>query len=209
MKKTKTKKKKVHKDLRPKTPNLPEKEESSFRNEYAADKILPRLKYKELKEACILRGMQPSEVVRADHHKLASFFVENYEKGVDPNLLVEFDSYVEDELIKKGYKKDDIMLSPSLRMSYVGNIEEARNIRIVEQKESPKIKNKEPEKPKEKRVKDETTGVMKGTKKNMVFELAQKKVKLDKVIEQVKKAFPDANEKSIGIWYKKAKNAIK
>jgi len=209
MKKTKKKKKKVPKDLRPKTPGLPEKkEEVSYRNEMGADRILPRLKYRELKEACILRGMSPKDVVEADHHRLASFFVENYDKGEDPSLLIAFDQFVEADLESRGHKKGDMMLSPSLRLSYVGKIEDAKEIKVIN-KPKPETPKKPQEPPKPKREKDETTGIMKGTKKALLFELVKKKWKLEKIMAEVLKQFPTANEKSMKIWYKQAKEKLR
>jgi len=51
---------------------------------------------------------------------------------------------------------------------------------------------------------DKETGVRKGTKKNLTYTLAKQKIPLEKVVKQVMKEFPEAQEKSIKIWYKRA-----
>jgi hypothetical protein len=203
--KTKKKKKRVHRDLRPQTANLPEQKEVSYRNELFADKVIPTLKFRDLQKECILRGMKPEAVVKSDVHKLHSYFVDNFERPCDQNLLVEFDMWQENELRARGYKDGDAMLRPSLRFSYVKDIDKLPNVQVGEQKEKPKPVKKEAAPPKEKRVKDEKTGVMKGTKKSIVYNMVMEGVtSLKKITKAVMAAYPDANEKSISIWMKKA-----
>jgi len=161
-------------------------------------KALVNLKHRDLQKECIRRGM-PFEEISGSHHKLVSFFYKNFERTQNESLLVEYDIYLEGILEKKGYKKGDALLSPALRFSYNGNIEQMNNPKDIKPKNLVPNKDKKP-----KSEVDTTTGVRKGTKKAMTFDLAYAKVDLDEVVTKVTAVFPDAQEKSIRIWYKKA-----
>ena len=162
-------------------------------------KVLINLKHKDLQRECILRGMEPKDVVEGDHHKLVSFFYRNFDNTQDQQKLIEFDSWRQDELTRQGYLKDGELISPALRFSYVGNIEKMD--KPVDIKNTKKLvpKTKKP-----KAEVNETTGVRKGTKKAMTFDLAYNGTDLEETIKQVTAAFPGAEAKSIKIWHKRA-----
>jgi ATP-dependent exoDNAse (exonuclease V) beta subunit len=63
-------------------------------------------------------------------------------------------------------------------------------------------------KEKKKRQRDER-GLVAGTKKSYTFELTAKGYDLERVTRRVLKKFPDANAKSISLWYRKAKRGVK
>ncbi len=186
---TKTKAKKKHT-----TPIVQSENQRALRELYS-------MKHRELQRACIVRGMPSEDVVKSDHHKLVSFFMANYERTQDESLLALHDDWVEDELQKRGYKKGDVLLSPALRFSYVGDIE------TMEKPITPKPESHaaKPEK-KEKSVIDEKTGVRQGTKKALTFELTLQQLEIAEIIKRVKAKFPEAEDKSIKIWVKKCKN---
>ena len=73
--------------------------------------------------------------------------------------------------------------------------------------EAEKLFQKKP-KEKKKRQRDER-GLVAGTKKSYTFELTSKGYDLERVTRRVLKKFPDANAKSISLWYRKAKRGVK
>lgn len=156
------------------------------------------MKHRDLQRACIVRGMPSQLLVDSDHHKLVSFFMENYDRSQDDNLLLEHDLWVDGELIKKGYKQGDALLSPALRYSFNGDIESMEKIITIKPKSiQPPIK-------KAKSTMDEVTGVRTGTKKSLTYELTLQGLEIEEVFKQVRVKFPDAVEKSVMIWHKKA-----
>lgn len=161
---------------------------------------LSTMRHKELQIACIVRGMDSKEMVESDHHDLVVFFTKNYERTQDQTLLPIHHAWVENELKNNGYKKGDLLMSPALRLGYVGNIEEMEKPKLLK----PNIITKEDKKPVSKM--DEVTGVRQGTKKALTYDLVYKKMSIEKIIKEVIKKFPEAKEKSIKIWAKKAKN---
>lgn len=175
----------------------PKQEKSTPENERAL-RELSAMKHKDLKIACVLRGMPPEDVVKSDHHKLVSYFMKYYDNSQNENLLIEFDVFVEKELRRLGYKDGDAMLSPSLRLSYVRDFESIEKVKQL--KPSSVVKTDK----KEKAPVDEDTGVRSGTKKAMTYSLAYEGKPIPEIIKLVKKAFPDAKDKSISIWAKRA-----
>lgn len=159
---------------------------------------LGRLTHRELQKECVSRGMPFDEVIGKSHFHLVSFFHRNFENSQNPNLIVEFDSFIEGKLMERGYKKGDIMLSPSLRFGYTKGIENLDKIKDPE-----KVKVSEPKVIKPKAEVDEKTGVRKGTKKSLTYDLTLTGISIDKIIKKVKEKFPEAEEKSIKIWHKR------
>lgn len=172
--------------------------------ESPAMRELYNMRHRDVQIACIVRGMPPPDVVNLSHPKLVTFFCNNYERSQDEKLLLEFDIWREGQLKELGYKENDVLMSPALRFSYVGNIEEMKKpqstLKLPAAADKPK---------KEKAVINEETGVREGTKKAMTYKLAMDGKELNKTIEAVMKAFPEAQEKSIKIWYKRAINSKK
>lgn len=168
-----------------------------FENERAL-RELSKMKHRDIQRACIVRGMPSAEMVNSDHHKLVSWFIKNFERSQDESLLVPHDLWVEEQLKLKGYKEGDTLMSPALRFSYVKDFEQIEKPKV--------IKPNQPIVIPEKKVKaeiDKKTGVREGTKKAMTYGLTDEKLAIDKIIKAVKKKFPNAEEKSIKIWYKR------
>lgn len=168
------------------------------------NEALAMLKHKDLQRECVLRGLDFEKVVEYDHHKLANFFYLNFEveKGTD-GLLDAFDKWIEEQLVNKGYKKGDAILHPSLRLgvTHLEDIKDDRPSKALKPvNENSPIVNI----PKTKREKDPVTGVYTGTKKNLTYTLAKAGKSFGEIVKAVKDKFPDAQEKSIKIWQKRA-----
>lgn len=170
---------------------------------------LGMMKHRELISACIARGLSFEKVSELDHNGLGSFFIKNFDTTEDPSLLSQYDTWLENHLEDRGYKKGDAILSPLLRLGYVGKGDFSDvSTKVVE---PGTIAKKIPEAvklDKVKREKDEKTGVVSGTKKNLTYQLCREGIDIKAVIEKVKAAFPEAEEKSIKIWYKRCKKEI-
>jgi len=176
-----------------------------FENERAL-RELSSMKHRDLQRACILRGMPSQQMVESDHHKLVSWFIENYDNTQSEELLINHDGWVEEQLVARGYKKGDVLLSPALRFSYVGNIEEIEKPKIIKiHNEKEKVHNEK----KEKSTVDVVTGIRNGTKKALTYQLTISGLSIEEVIKGVKNKFPEAEDKSIKIWFKRATNLEK
>lgn len=155
------------------------------------------LTYRDLKIACIIRGMPPEEVLKADFFKLSNFAQTNVLVKENHDLLEKFDDYVEAILRERGQTD---LIHNSLRLSYVrkDNDDEytPSNARTRLIKEKPEKKA-----PREK----DSNGLFKGTMKSYTFELQKKGKTLDQVMIKVRRKFPESKEKSIKIWYNKSK----
>ena len=167
---------------------------------------LSNMKHRDLQRACIVRGMPSQDMVESDHHKLVSWFIENYDNTQSQELLINHDGWVEEQLIARGYKKGDVLLSPALRFSYVGNIEEIEKPKIIKPHNE---KEKPPNERKEKSTVDVNTGIRTGTKKALTYQLTISGLSIGEVIKGVKNKFPEAEDKSIKIWFKRATNLEK
>jgi len=161
---------------------------------------LDNMTIRQIQRECALRGLSPRRVVKWDIPKLSSWFIEHFLDDRDPENLIEHDKAVE-ELIRKrntklGRETIPELFHPSLKLAYTGGDDNSgRKPRV------PKIKGFKA--PKKKRERTEQ-GVFKGTKKALTFELAASGMEKADVIKKVLEEFPDAREKSIGIWYNKA-----
>lgn len=149
------------------------------------------LTYKGLKIECIIRGMPPEEVLRADFFRLANFVQNNVLVRKDLSLLDEFDDYLDNEL--KVRNKPELIHN-SLRLGYVKRDEEDIPVKVIKLK---------PEK-KEPRQKD-SNGLFKGTMKSYTYELQKKGKTVEQVLTKVIRKYPDAKAKSVKIWFNKSK----
>lgn len=180
------KKKKSHKNPR-----------KFFANERAL-RELSTFKHRDLQRACIVRGIPSPSVVDFDHHKLVEWFINNYDNAQDDKLLLDHDLWVEDQLKLKGYKNGDVLMSPALRYSYVGDIEKMEKPKVINGNKPLVIEGK-----KEKSVVDEITGIRSGTKKALTYQLTEQGIDIEEIIKEVIKQFPEAQDKSIKIWNKR------
>ena len=183
-----------------------------------AESELARMKHRDLQRAAVVRGMDFEEVVRSGVPELASWFCRNYDLPQFIDKINEFDDWRDEQLKGRGYEEGSPFFHASLRLGFVATKDEEGNTTSVKK---PRLKGVDKPK-KEKKERVEGTKVFKGTKKAMTYELTKESYKLskskdpkikpltkDEIIEKVKEAFPDANEKSVGIWYKRALNECK
>lgn len=160
---------------------------------------LENFKHRDLQRACVVRGMSFTEVVESTTPGLSNWFMANYSRGQDSTLLNQFDAWVEDELGKLGRESNDPVMSPHLRLGYIGEVDEFTGKVVIKRPKG--IKKAE----KEKRERDEVTHIFLGTKKALTYECAKEKLSIPETIEKVMAQFPEAVEKSIKIWYGRAK----
>jgi hypothetical protein len=167
---------------------------------------LHSMKHRDLQRACIARGMDFQQMVSANHHALVSWFFKHYDIAQDPNLLVEYDKWVEDQLLKRGYTKGKEFLHPLLKFGISGDIERVKNVSELKAEEPKKVPHMGKKPHSEKNL---TFNIKKGTKKEMTFTLTESGLEINQIIKQVIDAFPDAQEKSIRIWQKRCLKAMK
>lgn len=184
--------------------------------DYAANKALTKMRYQDLKAACIVRGMDFQDIVEGDYPTLAGWFVKNHDNKQNRELLEMFDQWVDDHLKQRGYKKND----PLRQFRQHSSLTADNDVKV----RTRKLKGADIGKKKRiKKERDATFGIFKGTKKDYTFtqcaDLFNKKrvdddgkdrtVKDfqkaygDKMVERVQKKFPDAKEKSVKIWMKR------
>lgn len=170
-----------------------------------AERELQHLKHRDLQRACVGRGMPFEDVVNSDIPSLQGWFCKHYDNSQNLMFLDEFDDWMVEQLKSRGYDKGDPMLHSDLRLGFIGQAETDGEGNKVKK---PRLKSLDKkEKPKRERV--EGTKVLTGTKKAMTYQLAASGIKLAQVIIDVTEAFPDAKEKSIAIWFKRAINGDK
>lgn len=181
--------------------SLLEKGTKAYDLAYAA---LAEMRHKDLQKNCVVRGMEPKEVVESSDPQLASWFLSNFMVTPNQELLGVFDNFVEHELRNRGYKDNDLLLDPSLRLGFIPDDDE---LEVINKKNNTikklEEKTNDTKPPKEKRVFDKAIGVFSGTKKALTFKLADEGKDINETINGVMSIFPEAQEKSIRIWYRK------
>jgi hypothetical protein len=162
-------------------------------------KDVSNMKYKDMQIVCITRGMLFEDVVSSDWHRLNQFYHDNLHVKPDRSLLDDFDDWMDGQMEGRGYDKDHPLRSKYLRKGFIGEYDEEGNIKEVKK---PRIKGLQ-----KVRVKKERNelGMIKGTKKDLTFTCFKEGKTLQETIKAVISSFPDAVEKSIRIWYNKAK----
>lgn len=174
--------KKSRKDMK-----APSKEKSNFLGASGRN-----MTYKDLKRKAIILGMPFPDACSAGVFDLLHYI----------NVSEEKLDWMDKQLENIGYSKDDPLRNSRLRLGFLGEEGENGQRRT---KRVPGIKKPREKKPP--RERDEFN-LIKGTKKSYVFELTAKGFELDRVIRRMKKKFPEANEKSINLWYRMAKRNI-
>ncbi|MAO08060.1 MAG: hypothetical protein CL596_05035 [Alteromonas sp.] len=144
----------------------------------------------DLKRHCISRGMDFQELIDGTVISLQNWYHRNSNNDIDLSRIAKFDDWLEKILRDRGKEE---LIHPQLRLSY-----------ISENQSDDKPKKEKPKKEKKKPREKNKHGIFKGTKKAYTFELQQKGKTLTQVIKKVTRKFPDASDKSIKIWYKKA-----
>lgn len=153
------------------------------------------MSYKDLKRRAIALGMPFEDAAAATVGSLQSWIINSNEKP-QPKRIDEFDDWVDDQLAMRGYKKNDPLRSPMLRLGYLGQDSEGNPVKK-------KIRGL-PSTPKHQRERTED-GFWKGTKKAYTRELTKRGFSYERVWRRVSKKFPEALEKSVKQWYRQAK----
>lgn len=157
--------------------------------------------YKDLKRKAIILGMPFPDACSAGVFDLLGY-INNSEEKPDKSLIDKYDDWMDKQLENISYSKDNPLRSSRLRLGFLGEEGENGQRKI---KRVPGIKKPREKKPP--RERDEFN-LIKGTKKSYVWELTSKGYDIDRVIRRMKKKFPEANEKSINLWYRMAKRTI-
>jgi hypothetical protein len=157
--------------------------------------------YKDIQRRAIVLGMAFPDVVNSDINGLLSF-IHKSNNRVDPSLIDKFDDWMDQHLEAIGYDANDPIRSSKLRLGYLGEEKDGKRAK----KRVPGIKKPKEKKPPKER---DEFNLWKGTKKSYTFELTQRGYDIDRVTRRVKKKFPDANDKSIRLWFGSARRAIK
>jgi len=176
-----------------KLPRLPR----NYRPTMASNEM-PRMRLIDLQRHCLIRGIAFEDLVNKTVLQMQSWLNKNWEVKTNPSLLDKFDQWREDYLKSKGMEDE-----PFIRLGYIASRDEETG-EITKTLRPRKIK-----KNKIRREKDSKRGIYKGTKKALTYDCFDKGYSREKTVEVVIKAFPDAKDKSIKIWYKNAQNAVK
>lgn len=167
----------------------------------SAIKYVESLALPNLKRECIIRGLPFGEVGNMSVLNLQSWFLKHFDNPIDVSSLEAYDLWVEKVLRDRGC--DEALLASTFRLSAVG--ERAESGEIIKKRRvkllGPKVKKKKERTPE---------GLFKGTKKSFTYELA-KDPAMNRVeaIKLVQEQYPEAKEKSIGIWFNRARKQIK
>jgi len=170
-----------------------------------SDKYVGNLKYKDLKRECVIRGMEFDKVIKGGIPQLSNWLRNHFIDTIIPELLDAFDDYQEnlirEALEAKGEDPNDI-IHPALRLGFIAERDE--DGKVTKRKRARMIVKR-----KKKRRERTDDGIFQGTKKALTFELQQQRLDKAQVIIKVMEQFPDASEKSIGIWFNKSKKLHK
>lgn len=164
---------------------------------------LARGTYKDLKRQAIILGMPFPEATGAGIFDLINFI---YRTDNVPNkeLINQYDDWMDQQLAESGYGPNDPLRSSRLRLGFLGEENKETGERRAKRIKGI-TKDKKKKKPREK----DEQGHVKGTKKSYTWECAYKGFDLERTKRRVLKKFPDANEKSIQLWYRAAKRKQK
>ena len=160
--------------------------------------------YRDLKRQAIVLGMPFPDACGCGVFGLINY-INHAHNEPDPTLIDKFDKWIEHHWDEIDLPADDPLRSPRLRLGFIGDeVDPDTGEKVKRVKRVPGLKK--PKKPK--REKD-NFGHIKGTKKQYTWELTQKGYELDRIIRRVLKKFPEANEKSISLWFRAAKRECK
>lgn len=178
-----------------------------------AHKALSKLTYPDLKIACITKGMEFQDIVEGDHSTLSSYFLQNYDNKSDTENLEYFDAWIDEQLELQGIAKND----PLRQYKLSSVVDPATNDLKIRKKRVSKVV-KVPKKKRVKRERNEQFNIIKGTKKEYVYTLVQKlhdkgknlnsKKIFERLLASVIEKYGDASEKSVKIWFNRAKKEL-
>lgn len=180
--------------------------QSVAKTKYLASSNGRHMTYRDLKRQAVILGMPFPDVCSSGIFGLISF-IDKSENEPDPSLIDKYDEWIERHFDGCGVPKDDPIRSPRLRLGFIGDEVDPETGEVVKkQRRIPGVKKPKVKKPKKQK---DSFGHIVGTKKQYTWDLAQKGYDLERVIRRVQKKFPEANPKSIQLWYRAAKRALK
>lgn len=176
-------------------------------------KVMTKMDYRALQAACIMRGIDFDDLVNSDWGYLGSWFIKNFDNKVERQNLELFDDWMQEQLLQRGYKKNDpVYLYRKFSVSDDNEVTSKVRTRSLRKADVPKKKH-------QKKERDKTFNIFKGTKKEYTYKLAEslfnskgskyeeksliKKFSAQLVTKVIDK-YPEAKEKSIKIWMKRA-----
>lgn len=167
------------------------------------ERELAKMKHKDLQRACVARGLDFTLAVSYSIPDLAGWFCTNYDFSQNLNFLNEFDDWKDLQLKEKHPDKDDPVYHPSLRLGFIATRDDQGNTTSTKK---PRLKGLDKKK-KDKKERLAGTKIFAGTKKALSTTLAMQKPPLTiaEITEKVLEQFPDAKDKSISIWIKRAR----
>lgn len=157
-----------------------------------------KLNLPNLKRECLKRGLMFERVGNMSVLELQSWFLHNFANKIDLDLINQYDLWVEGYLRERGC--DETLISPAMRLGNLDIIENGETKKKRHRSRIPRVR--------EKKARTEE-GLYTGTKKAFTFELQKKGLSKAEVLKTVKEKYPDAKEKSIGIWFNKSRRLNK
>ena len=139
-----------------------------------------------------MRGL-PFEEIGGSYYDLTGFFARNFEVEEDQTLLDKFDKWRYDRLKARGENNPLFV-----RLGFIQQTDEETG-EIIKRKRVKYVKKKRP-----KRKRNSELGIFSGTKKELTFISQGQGLSIEETTQIVLEKFPDAKEKSIRIWWKKA-----
>ncbi len=162
-----------------------------------AEKEASLFNYQNLQRACIVRGIDFMVLITLCREPLTDWFIRNYYNPIDNSRLDAFDTWREEMMLSRGKNE------PFVRLGFIGELDHKGE--VISTKKPKKFKK--PKKKKKRERNESLGGLFAGTKKELTFICQREGKTLQETIKTVMKKFPDAVEKSIGIWYKKSQKA--
>lgn len=171
----------------------------AFRDKAQANHFLDKLKIRDLKRQCIIRGAPFELIAQGSVSPLQTFFITNFNVEGRKELLTEYDEWSD-------------KVCARINMELFGRPETPRELRMGSFEDSQgvlKPKKLKGIKKEKKVVEKNDLGIRMGTAKAYVCYLVNKGLTLDQVVARLaaREKFQDKSPKSISIWYKKAKKA--
>lgn len=158
--------------------------------------------YKDIKRQAIILGMPFPDATGNSIGALLNFIYHTSNKP-DKSLIDKYDDWMDQQLANRGYEPGVGIRNSRLRLGFLGDENEDGKRRSKRVPGLKKPKEKKP--PKEK----DEFGLIKGTKKSYCWSLTAKGFDLDRVTRRMHKKYPEANDKSISLWYRNCKRYLK
>jgi hypothetical protein len=129
---------------------------------------------------------------------LSGWLIKNFNNLINVDLLDDYDIWV--EKVMKSSKMDEAFFHPAFRLGFVAEKDEDGNVTAVK-------KPRDIKKPKKGKKVKTTDGIFSGTKKAYTYELQKSGKSKEETIKMVLAKYPDAKDKSVGIWWKRSAKA--